>query len=144
MTVIREGLHHLRSAADGRLLTVADERRRSGAGLCTAEPDGSPGQLWRISAVHPGGGLYHLTSEGSGRRLDVAGARTEDGVPVQLWTPNGFGAQDWLLERHVDAPDTFNLVALISGRSLEIGPDGTARQWEDRDDPSQWWHLDAV
>lgn len=94
--------------------------------------------------MHPGGGLYHLESESSGKRLDVTGARTDNGVPLQLWGPNGFGAQEWLLEQHVDAPGTYNLVSFVSGLTLEIAEDGTARQWEDLDRPTQWWHLDRV
>lgn len=144
MTVIQEGRYRLRNVGSGLLLEVAGGKQRSGAKVRQGPADESPGQLWRITAVHPGGGLYHLESDGSGKRLDVTGARTDNGVPLQLWGPNSFGAQEWLLEQHVDAPGTFNLVSFISGLTLEIADDGTAQQWEDRDTPFQWWHLEPA
>ncbi len=142
--MIQEGLYRLRNVGSGQLLAVAGDKQRSGAKIRQSPADGSPGQLWRITAVHPGGGLYHLESDGSGKRLDVTGARTDNGVPLQLWGPNGFGAQEWLLEQHVDTPDTYNLVSFVSGLTLEIADDDTARQWEDLDSPAQWWQLEPA
>ncbi|WP_405013903.1 RICIN domain-containing protein [Kitasatospora sp. NBC_01539] len=141
---VRDGSYRLRNVATGLLLEVPGGSTRSGAKVVLAAADGSDAQVWRISAVHAGAGLYHLENAASGKRLDVAGARTEDGVPLQQWAPNAFGAQEWVFEQHVEAPGTYTVVAFVSGRVMEAAQDGSVRQWEDRDDPAQWWRPEAL
>ncbi|MGW6913273.1 RICIN domain-containing protein [Kitasatospora sp. NPDC054939] len=141
--MIEDGLYRVRNVGDGLLLEVAEGSRRSGAKVRQAEADGSDAQLWRITAVHPGGALYHFENAASGKRLDVTGAATDNGVRIQQWSANAFGAQEWLLEHHLDAPGTWTLTSFVSGKALTAGESG-AEQWEDVDSAAQWWRLERV
>ncbi|MFJ6136873.1 RICIN domain-containing protein, partial [Kitasatospora sp. NPDC092286] len=58
--VIADGLYRVRNVGSGLLLEVADGSRRSGAKVQQGEDSGSDAQLWRLTAVHPGGALHHL------------------------------------------------------------------------------------
>ncbi|MEV6973401.1 RICIN domain-containing protein [Kitasatospora sp. NPDC093806] len=145
---ITDGLYRIRNVATGLLLEVPGGSRRSGVKVLVAAEDGSDAQLWRLTAVHPGGALFHVENLAGGKRLDVTGASPENGVPVQQWSANAFGAQEWLVEHHLDAPGTYTLTAFISGKALTAPADPTAdpappvHQWEDTDSPTQWWHLE--
>ncbi|MFD0277762.1 RICIN domain-containing protein [Kitasatospora sp. NPDC127111] len=141
--VITDGVYRVRNVANGLLLEVADGSRRSGAPVRLGADDGSDAQLWRLTAVHPGGALYHFENAASGKRLDVTGASPDDGVPIQQWSANAFGAQEWLLEHHLDAPGTYSLVSFISGKPLTATtPAHPVEQREDEDSPLQWWRLE--
>ena len=147
--IIKDGLYRVRNVGSGLLLEVAEGSRRSGAKAQQGRDDGTPAQLWRLTAVHPGGALYHFENAASGKRLDVTGASTDNGVPVQQWSANAFGAQEWLLEQHVDTPGTFTLTSFISGKALEVTdaattPGAAVRQWEDNDTAAQWWRLEPA
>ncbi|MQS13001.1 hypothetical protein F7Q99_12035 [Streptomyces kaniharaensis] len=143
-TAITDGLYRVRNVASGLLLGVADGSRRSGARIHHGEDTGTDAQLWRLTAVHPGGALYHLENAASGKRLDVTGASSDNGVLIQQWSANAFGAQEWLLEHHDDAPGTYTITSFISGKPLTAAPapDPAVRQWEDIDSPTQWWRLE--
>ncbi|MEE1822913.1 RICIN domain-containing protein [Streptomyces sp. BE20] len=146
--VITDGLYRIRNVAAGLLLEIADGSRRSGAKAVLGAENGSDAQLWRLSAVHPGGALFHVENVAGGKRLDVTGASPENGVPVQQWSANAFGAQEWLVEHHLDDPGTYTLTSFVSGKAL-TAPDGPVteppapvHQWEDTDSPAQWWRLE--
>ncbi|MYT47640.1 RICIN domain-containing protein [Streptomyces rimosus subsp. rimosus ATCC 10970] len=148
LAAVGDGAYVVRNVGSGLLLEVEDGRKGSGANVRQGKDDGSPGQLWRITEVHPGSGLRHLTNVGSGKRLDVTGASTENGANVQQWKANNYGAQEWLLEQHVDAPGTFTLTNYASGLLLEVAddsaePGANVQQWEDRDRAGQWWRLES-
>ncbi|MEU1286550.1 RICIN domain-containing protein [Kitasatospora sp. NPDC005856] len=143
-SAITDGSYLVRNVGSGLLLQVADGSRRLGARIVLGADDGSDAQLWRLTAVHPGGALFHIENAGSGRRLDVTGASTEDGVRVQQWSANAFGAQEWLLEAHVDAPGTYTVTSFVSGKPLTAGaaPEADVHQHEDVDAPTQWWRFE--
>lgn len=138
---ITDGNYLVRNVGSGLLLQVAGASRRGGARIVLGADDGGDAQLWRLTAVHPGGALFHIENVHSGKRLDVTGASTQDGVRIQQWWANAFGAQEWLLEAHVDAPGTYTVSSFISGKPLTAGdaPDADVHQHEDVDAPTQWW-----
>ncbi|MFF1904266.1 RICIN domain-containing protein [Kitasatospora sp. NPDC058218] len=141
--MITDGLYRVRNVGSGLLLEVADGSRRSGAKVVLGAQSGSDAQLWRLTAVHPGGALFHVENAASGKRLDVTGASPEDGVLIQQWSANAFGAQEWLLEHHLDAPGTYTLTSFISGKPLTATtPGNPVEQREDLDSPTQWWRLE--
>ncbi|MEV7773058.1 RICIN domain-containing protein [Kitasatospora sp. NPDC086791] len=143
-SAITDGSYLVRNVGSGLLLRVADASRRSGARIVLGADDGTDAELWRLTAVHPGGALVHLENAASGKRLDVTGASPDNGVPIQQWGANAFGAQEWLLEAHVDAPGTYTVTSFVSGKPLTApdGPDGVVHQWEDVDAPAQWWRFE--
>ncbi|MCX4753802.1 RICIN domain-containing protein [Kitasatospora purpeofusca] len=147
---ITDGNYRIRNVATCLLLEVPGGSRRSGVKVLLAPEDGSDAQLWRLTAVHPGGALFHVENVAGGKRLDVTGAATDNGVPVQQWSANAFGAQEWLVEHHLDAPGTCTLTSFVSGKALtapaapsdQAAPPTPVHQWEDTDSPTQWWHLE--
>ncbi|MFD9064327.1 RICIN domain-containing protein [Kitasatospora purpeofusca] len=147
---ITDGNYRIRNVATGLLLEVPGGSRRSGVKVLIAPEDGSDAQLWRLTAVHPGGALFHVENVAGGKRLDVTGAATDNGVPVQQWSANAFGAQEWLVEHHLDAPGTCTLTSFVSGKALTApaapsdpaAPPTPVHQWEDTDSPTQWWRLE--
>ena len=95
----------IRSALDGRCLSVAADGTDNGSPLILWDCTGAPGQKWSTTAFPPtpiaGGGP--VRNPASGRCLDVAGVGTAPGTQVWLWDCVGNAGQTWFYAAQAEA-----------------------------------------
>jgi glucose/arabinose dehydrogenase len=102
----------------GKCLQVQNRGPDNGVPIIQQTCDGSPGQLWNITAR--GGGTYSLTAIDGGKALDVTGGpdSTANGIPFQQWDYWGGDNQKFRILPNADG--SFDVVANNSGKCLDV------------------------
>ncbi|MBR3317149.1 MAG: RICIN domain-containing protein [Atopobiaceae bacterium] len=118
MQFIKKGGYVIRSASEGKVLSVFKGSHKSGAKICLEEADGSAGQLFRVGKdpVIPANNirLADFTEEDA-CWIDASGA-DEEAAAIQL-PGDGGQSQNWFFEKADE--DSYNYIRNMFGYYLD-------------------------
>lgn len=144
-TVIREGAYYTISAANGRVLEVADFNTENGASVRLWSYEGQPWQQWTFEVAADG--QYRIRNRFTGKVMDLAMGGVANGTWVHQWSVTSGASQRWQVMpaangcvklRNVLADKVIDLV----GMRVDNGTQ--AQIWQDVFGENQLWRIDPV
>ena len=144
-TVIRPEAFYTISAANGRVLEVADFNTENGASVQLWSYEGQPWQQWSFEEA--GEGEYRIRNRFTGKVMDLAMSGVVNGTWVHQWSSTTGAGQRWQVVevgggkvklRNVLADKVIDLV----GMRVENGTQ--AQIWQDVFGENQQWRLEPV
>ena len=143
-TVIADGKFYTISAANGKVMEVADFNMDNGAKIQLWDNANVEWQQWGFVAA--GDGVYRLQNRFTGKMLDLNMGGVSDGPRVHQWEGAPASSQLWVVEPTNDG--RVKIKSNLAGKLLDAGmtaDNGTALQiWADVNGDNQFWTIAEV
>ena len=133
-TVLTEGKFYTISAANGKVVEVADYNIDNGA------------KIQLMDNVAAGDGVYRIRNRFTGKMMDLDMGGVSDGTRVHQWEGAQASSQLWVVEPTNDG--RVKIKSNLAGKLLDPGmatENGTVLQiWADVNGDNQFWTIDEV
>ena len=144
-TVIAEDKFYTISAANGKVVEVADYNMDNGAKIQLWDNADKEWQQWGF--VRAGEGVYRIKNRFTGKMLDLDRGGVNDGTHVHQWEGANASSQLWVVENMNDG--RVKIKSNLAGKCLDtIGgytENGAALQiWADVSGENQFWTIAEV
>ena len=144
-TVISADKYYTITAANGKVVEVADYNTENGAAIQLWDYAGEDWQQW--SFVRAGDGVYRIRNRFTGKMLDLIAGGVVDGTWVHQWEGANGSSQLWVLESTGDG--RVKIKSNLSGKCLDVvgmsNDNGAALQiWSDVNGDNQFWTIAEV
>ena len=143
-TVLTEGKFYTISAANGKVVEVADYNIDNGAKIQLMDNANFEWQQWGFVAA--GDGVYRIRNRFTGKMMDLDMGGVSDGTRVHQWEGAQASSQLWVVEPTNDG--RVKIKSNLAGKLLDPGmatENGTVLQiWADVNGDNQFWTIDEV
>ena len=143
-TVITEGKFYTISAANGKVVEVADYNIDNGAKIQLWDNANAEWQQWNFVAA--GDGVYRIQNRFTAKMLDLDMGGVSDGTRVHQWEGAQASSQLWVVEPTNDG--RVKIKSNLAGKLLDPGmatENGTVLQiWADVNGDNQFWTINEV
>ena len=145
-TVISADKYYTISAANGRVIEVADYNTENGAAIQLWDNMGAEWQQWKFN--REGDGIYRVENRFTDKMLDLMQGGTVDGTWLHQWEGGNGSSQLWAVEftndgrvklkSHMAAGKCVDVVGMSTENGARI------QIWSDVDGENQIWTLNEV
>ena len=143
-TVLTEGKFYTISAANGKVVEVADYNIDNGAKIQLMDNANFEWQQWGFVAA--GDGVYRIRNRFTGKMMDLDMGGVSDGTRVHQWEGAQASSQLWVVEPTNDG--RVKIKSNLAGKLLDPGmatENGTVLQiWADVNGDNQFWTIDEA
>ena len=143
-TVLTEGKFYTISAANGKVIEVADYNIDNGAKIQLMDNANFEWQQWNFVAA--GDGVYRIQNRFTGKMMDLDMGGVSDGTRVHQWEGAQASSQLWVVEPTNDG--RVKIKSNLAGKLLDPGmatENGTVLQiWADVNGDNQFWTINEV
>ena len=143
-TVLTEGKFYTISAANGKVVEVADYNIDNGAKIQLMDNANFEWQQWNFVAA--GDGVYRIQNRFTGKMMDLDMGGVSDGTRVHQWEGAQASSQLWVVEPTNDG--RVKIKSNLAGKLLDPGmatENGTVLQiWADVNGDNQFWTINEV
>ena len=144
-TVIKEDKFYTISAANGKVVEVADYNTDNGARVQLWDNANAEWQQWGF--VRAGEGVYRIRNRFTGKMLDLYQGGVCDGTAVHQWEGAPASSQLWIVEAGNDG--RVKIKSNLAGKCLDVvgmsTDNGAGLQiWADVNGDNQFWTIAEV
>ena len=143
-TVLTVGKFYTISAANGKVIEVADYNIDNGAKIQLMDNANFEWQQWNFVAA--GDGVYRIQNRFTGKMMDLDMGGVSDGTRVHQWEGAPASSQLWVVEPTNDG--RVKIKSNLAGKLLDPGmatENGTVLQiWADVNGDNQFWTINEV
>ena len=144
-TVLTEGKFYTISAANGKVIEVADYNIDNGAKIQLMDNANFEWQQWNFVAA--GDGVYRIQNRFTGKMMDLDMGGVSDGTRVHQWEGAQASSQLWVVEPTNDG--RVKIKSNLAGKCLDLvnmnTENGAVLQiWADVNGDNQYWTINEV